>query len=405
MRFLLMFLVFLAAACSFDASGEPSFAVSDSAGVEVVSTRLPSWEPGGSPWLLTLELEIGELEGDEPYLFGDPVSAVRLPDGRVVVADDQVADIRVFGPAGEFVQRIGRRGEGPGEFQSFSWLQRCGEELVTYDWRQRRVTSFSFTGELRHSFPFMTPETGNPPYRSRCLPDGSFLAVGWGDHPSIPAGEDFLFFKQEADLWRLFPPGDSSLTIGRYISSERLAHINRSTGGGGSGPHPFSRSVVFTGTPDRLLIGGAERLQIEVRSLSGDLLKIFRGPDAELVIDEAFVSGYEGIELTPGDSVMRRRLAAAEFPMPERYPAYTDLLVDPLGYLWVERFVLPWDSLKRWGVFSPEGVFLGHLTVPSDFDVTDVTRDHLTGIARDELGVGRVRVYRLERTDRLDGAS
>lgn len=139
----------------------------------------------------------------------------------------------------------------------------------------------------------------------------------------------------------MFPPGDSTIVIGPYISSERIARAT------GSGPHPFSRSVVFAGRGDQPLIGGAER-----------------------------------------------------------YPAYTDLLADPRGYVWVERFVAPWESDQRaWGVFDPDGVFLGHLQVPPGLAVTDVTADHVVGVAHDDLGVPRIRVYRLERLETAPHAS
>jgi hypothetical protein len=82
-RVLLALILMAATACNADDTPEASFAVADSAGVEVVTTTRPTWSDSGSPWRLTLEMEIGELEGAEPYLFGDPVSAVRLDDGRV----------------------------------------------------------------------------------------------------------------------------------------------------------------------------------------------------------------------------------------------------------------------------------------------------------------------------------
>ena len=389
-------LMIITAACASD-TPSASFAVSDSAGVEVVATSVPSWGRDGSPWRLSLDVEIGEVEGAEPYLFGDPAGAVWLPDGGVAVADAQSKDIRFFDPDGKFLRRAGRKGQGPGEFESFSWIRRCGDSLLAYDWVQRRATPISLSGDVGFPFRVTTPETGRPPYRLRCLPDGSFLAVGWGDAPPVPPGEEYLYFSQEAELWRLFPPADSSITIGEYISSERLAHVNRQSGGGGSGPHPFSRSVVFDGDEDHIFIGGAERLQVEVRSLNGQLLKLYRGPDADLLVSDSLIAEYEHAELTPRDSAMRRQLAAADYPMPERYPAYTEILIDPLGYVWVERFALPWDTERRWGVFDPSGVFLGHLSMPLDFRATDVTATHVVGIAHDELGVARVRVYRLDR--------
>lgn len=75
--------------------------------------------------------------------------------------------------------------------------------------------------------------------------------------------------------------------------------LGASEASSGSEPHPFGRSVVFAGRGDQLLVGGAERLQIEVRSLDGELLEIHRGPDAELVIDETFLSSYRQARISP----------------------------------------------------------------------------------------------------------
>lgn len=116
------------------------------------------------------------------------------------------------------------------------------------------------------------------------------------------------------------------------------------------------------------------------------------------MIEEEFLASYRRAEMAPYDSVVRGRLEAAAYPMPERYPAYTDLLADPLGYVWVERFMAPWESGQRaWGVFDPDGVFLGHLQVPPDVEIADVTADHVVGVAHDERGVPLIRVYSLDR--------
>lgn len=378
-------------------TADPSFAVADSAGVEVVTTATAEWDNTSSPWRLVLETEIGLLDGEEPYLFGDPVTPMRLDDGRIVVADRLAAEVRFFDAEGVFLHRMGGHGEGPGEFGDIEWVGRCGDALLVGDRRLRRLMPVSFEGAAGETYPVVTPEEGRPPYRSRCLPDGSVLAVGWGEFSLPPEGQEYHFFAQEAEAWRLLLPGDSVVTLGTYISSERLAHFNPATGGGGSGPHPFSRSVVFAGDSEHLYVGSAERLQVEVRSLDGDLQRILRGPDEDLIVDEELVQEYLRADLAPPDSMQRARLREADLPMPERYPAYTELLVDPLGYVWVERFTTPWESGHRWGVFDPGGAFLGNLDVPSDFTITDVGRDRVTGVAVDDLGVGRVRVYRLHR--------
>jgi len=376
--------------CSPDAGSVPSFAITDSAGVEVVTTSVPRWGSDGSPWSVVLATEVGELDGAEPYLFGEVGGVALLPAGGFAVADAQSGDVRFFSDSGDFTRRIGRFGDGPGEFRSFRWIAECGGSLVAYDGILRRVSTLSLDGDVVDTRPFETPEVGRPPYNSKCLPDGSLLAVGWGEPPPAPEGEEAWFYAQIADAWRITPGGVVD-TIGSYISSERIGHSR------GSGPHAFSRSVVFAGTDSTLIVGGAERLQVEVRNLDGTLTRILRGPDAELVIDDEFIARYRAADLVGRDSARRADMERVDFAGPPRYPAYSDLMVDDLGYIWVERFVLPWAQERRWGVFDPDGSFLGHIEVPRDFDATDVDATRLAGVATDELGVPRIRVYEITR--------
>jgi len=63
------------------------------------------------------EASIGVALGEEPYLFSS-VRSVWATDGEVFVLDMQIAELRVFDLAGDYLRTIGRPGQGPGEFQS-----------------------------------------------------------------------------------------------------------------------------------------------------------------------------------------------------------------------------------------------------------------------------------------------
>ena len=58
---------------------------------------------------------IGQVAGDDAYLFGRIGGVVPDAEGRVFVADHQASEVRVFDPGGRFLFRFGREGEGPGE--------------------------------------------------------------------------------------------------------------------------------------------------------------------------------------------------------------------------------------------------------------------------------------------------
>ncbi|MCY3703976.1 MAG: 6-bladed beta-propeller, partial [Gammaproteobacteria bacterium] len=63
----------------------------------------------------TIDLEFGEIEGEDPYLFTRIESIVEDTRGRLIVADLQSHEIRVFDSEGDFLFGFGGQGEGPGE--------------------------------------------------------------------------------------------------------------------------------------------------------------------------------------------------------------------------------------------------------------------------------------------------
>ena len=79
-------------------------------------SRGASESPDEVPTFLgSVDLEFGEIDGDDPYLFTRIPSIVEDSGGRLIVADMQSHEVRVFGPEGRFLFRFGGQGEGPGE--------------------------------------------------------------------------------------------------------------------------------------------------------------------------------------------------------------------------------------------------------------------------------------------------
>ena len=385
------------ASCAAEESVPVVFTVADSAGVQVVATEISKWESEPS-WVLSTEpaVRIGAMEGDDPYLFADIAGVVGLADGRIVVADGLSREIRFFSSAGEFVRSVGGTGDGPGEYADIAWIARCGEGLQVFSRRHRRLTSLTLDGDLIETALLETPGEGSVPYRSRCGPDGSLVLSGWGVQPEMRPDVTFQFFGQEAPVWWLPLADGDPIALGNYISSERVLHYDPTTGRGGSGPHPFGRAVSFA-IGRAIYIGNADRLQVEERDRAGRLVRLMRGPDDDLLVDDEFLAEYRSLHLSGLDSVRRARLDDNEMPMPTRLPAYTEIRIDPLGYIWVERFRAPWDERSRWGVFQAEGEFLGHVELPSHFQLLDIAASAVLGVSRDDFDIERVEVYQLER--------
>lgn len=369
----------------------------DSAGVEMVSTSRAVWADGGG-WTVDPEplLSIGEVVGDAPYLFGEVRGAVRLDDGSVVVVDNQARELRFYDASGTFIRAVGGPGEGPSEFRTSAYyLQRCGEDrLYVFDPWSDRVTAWSTSGEFLRSFDLKEPvPPRRSPYAQTCRPDGGFVALGWGDLsavPKLPDGSEAMLYSQYAPAWALDEHAEVELEFGDFLSSERILTRN------GSGPHPFGRALAMAAGDAGIFLGTGEGLRVGLYR-DGRLSEVWIGPDGDLQLDDSFPQDYRRAEIRELDERERRFILEGEVEMPPALPAYTDLQAAPDGHLWAKRFIPPWEDTHRWGVFAPDGTFLGDLEFPPGLEVTEVGDHHIVGIATDELGVQTVRVHRIVR--------
>ncbi|MXW82150.1 MAG: 6-bladed beta-propeller [Rhodothermaceae bacterium] len=115
----------------------------------------------GSRVIQELDVQLREvllLGADESasaeYLFGRPRYAVTDAQGSIYVADQEFMNIRVYDDSGRYIRTLGKRGQGPMEFQSFDGLAINQEqELIALDRTNRRVTRFSTEGQLLSTHP------------------------------------------------------------------------------------------------------------------------------------------------------------------------------------------------------------------------------------------------------------
>ena len=70
------------------------------------------------------------IGGEDTLWFGSVTDVAVLPDGRFAVFDRMEKQILLFDAAGSLVRRIGREGDGPGEFRAPWALEAVGGVLV-----------------------------------------------------------------------------------------------------------------------------------------------------------------------------------------------------------------------------------------------------------------------------------
>ncbi len=127
--------VALTVGCAPVDMGTRAAAIADSAGITIVTNTAPA-SMAGSAWRVADRptIDIGVVSGDAAYEFFRPLGAVRLSDGRIVVANRGTFELRYFDASGKHLVTAGGRGGGPGELMDMSWFSRTvGDSMVVYD--------------------------------------------------------------------------------------------------------------------------------------------------------------------------------------------------------------------------------------------------------------------------------
>lgn len=380
-----------------EGAGEP-VVVRDSAGVEIVESREPAWSPGQA-WRVGREprLSIGTADGPEGQQLFRVGDALRLSDGRILVENRGTSEVRVFGPDGAFLHAVGGPGEGPGELREVGGLAVSGDSLFVLDRGLGRISLFDLDGAFRLSF--RLDPTGDPvrPLRlyrlSGRFSDGSFLLAPRA-FPADMRERPTLFWDS---VPHLLYSGNGALrdTIGTFGGLEIFATPEFST------MPPFARHSVAALRQDRFVVGRSFAWRLESYGPDGRLLRVVRRtgkpppvtPEGAARILEGRLAGIEDEE--------RRRRTRDRYDaleLPERMPAYSDLVVDGEGHLWVKEYRPPWETgPEAWNVFSPEGRWLGSVDLPEGLRATDVGPDWILGVRRGALEVEHVELYELER--------
>lgn len=92
---------------------------------------------------------LGDTTGATDGFVGRPAALLQRPDGSFLLADRlDPGALKLFSPEGEFVRRVGRQGEGPGEYQIVQFLFLLpGDSVEVLDLGQQRSTVL--TSDLR----------------------------------------------------------------------------------------------------------------------------------------------------------------------------------------------------------------------------------------------------------------
>jgi hypothetical protein len=359
--------------------------------------------PEGTPVAVaaTPSVSVGVIEGDATQVFQRVIDPFLTARGLLVVPDAGTMTIRVFDPSGDFVIALGSEGEGPGQFSGLNGAWARGDTIEAFDFRPRRVTRF--------------------------LPDGTIQTIvlngGGRTDLALPgaAGDGWALLRIDAagggarDQMSVHRFDRAGEYVGEVAKMEGLLRQASSTGRI-SGPGPLSPRARYDLQDGTIYLGDTWEPTIRAFGPAGDSSSVRWDPGPAIDPNVALAAVIEaGVASAPPDQADAWRQDLEGYPLPDRVPVFSEFVVDERGFFWIRPFdpsrhgigsypfgrrqpsVLSSSLGGEWLIVSPDGATVGTVTVPLDLEVTQITEDAVVGIARDELGVERVRVHPLER--------
>jgi hypothetical protein len=389
---LLPLVVMLVVGCA-DPGAEIGSISRDSAGITIVESTAPMWSPG-EEWQVAREptLTIGTTEGVDEYQLFRVVGSHRLADGRLVVANWGSQELRFYDQNGRYLFAAGKEGGGPGEFRSVGRMWALGDSLVVMDFQLMRISLFSSGGEFLGSVNLTLTADEILPIPIDLFSNGMLLI----EHNLRDRNRESGLHRDSVLLLTYSLDGELTDTIGSFPGDETyyLIEENRIT----SLPRPFGLESQSDVAGDRLYFGASDSYEVQVFQSDGTMQRIVRRPIPNPVLEPAMADEYRDrlLERQSRMSPAFRQLSRqAELPVTK--PAYSRILVDPGGNIWVAEYPSHDDEHSLWNIFDPHGRWLGTLETPYGGYIHQIGEDFLLGIWVDELDVEQVRLYRIDR--------
>jgi hypothetical protein len=341
-------------------------------------------------------------------------SIVVGPDQSVYLADRGLATILNLDSSGAFRSAIGRRGQGPGEFQSVLILGLHNDSLWAMDPALIRLTLMPLHGRGSTTVPFFSSaptleKSAGPQSRwgmpAAVLPDGSLLVQENVLDSTSPVGDlshGFLLRTRRSmeviDTVAHLPLGHTAMNF-----------VYRD--GATSHSQPFNDDPLYSASTDGSVVVTVNRVahqgrgepRFTVTAWKDGTQRLFsREYDyrprrlRESAVDSAAeqlavpMRGAEARSPVTADSIRRRMFRPAYFPPVQ------EVRVSRAGEVWLKVcFADSPPGVGDWLVLSRHGFEVNRVTLPPSFRLLEADRKTIWGVEGDPLDVPLVVRYQV----------
>jgi hypothetical protein len=295
------------------------------------------------------ELAIGKFDESKEIPLYKPSRYMVDTTGKIYISDESDKAIKVFDQNGTFLKSIGRRGDGPGEFNSIGYMAILPNgNILVMDFQSRRTSLFKPDGEFINSYPWRTNIS-----RIYLATDSSYTV------------NESIYKEEASELWvKMFDfLGNELVSFGKFSSPEFKRITQRGTQGNimvSMMPVPQSPSSKFAGDQERQWLYHClnNKYLIEVYDQNGKLFRKIDRPyePVPFTSEDAkkFLSRFEARPDSPAAKL------AKQIELPKVKTVAERLLVDDQGNLWLETNEEKKEgekTLRAYDIFNKDGFY------------------------------------------------
>jgi hypothetical protein len=336
------------------------------------------------------DLVIGNEE-DENYKFYGPVINIRVDSNEnIFVLDGGNCRIQKYNRNGKYLQTIGRRGQGPGEFQYILQIYVDSKNyLYVYD--LRRIHIFNNKGQYEKTIPI---SLYNFPPQFGITGDGAIFGIIVSHTSESNESTEIVLFNKEGKKMRtvesyiglkpvFFKEGKPSRLSSFYKNRVYFCMLNDSTG----------------------VYGNSSEYKLNIISSTGKLKYVIeKKEDPEGLSNEDKKKEIDGKakEYARGTIQLTRREVKKLMKFPEHKPFFDSILKDNEGNIYVKKGVK--CSRYREGLwldfFNSKGFYLYRIASPVYFQLVKQSRVYEIRID-EETGYAFIKIHKIKNWDQL----
>ena len=317
------------------------------------------------------ELTIDDTSLPEDTFFESTVDIKCDNNGYVYICDYKANNIKKFDSSGKYIKTIGRKGQGPGEFNRPFQIAVTNDRLIVGDMGNRRICALTPDGEFIKS---VTISIGEMPQKIRGLPNGDIVIAMekiYFREPDKP--QDCLIEIYSPNLEKKRTVYTQQVWRNKFMRIENM---------GTNIIQPFSPLVYWDVSPEgKVVIGYPKNYEIEIYdSEKGKISSFTHSYKPIKVTDQDKEMFFAGMTYSTGGVVKQGVpdyiVKNTEFP--KYKPAFKHILVDSEGNIlvWAYRKNRKEES-KFFDAFDPEGNFIGNVQIigEASFPLRAVIKD------------------------------